>query len=249
MIDPHAPVAAVAQLHALRDDIEQRHDCAPCVTTRHALADTCRGYAVSLARQIDKDAGKPTARVVGGWFRRVGAGYSGGGLWQQPDHVLRAPGERWLEHWWVEVDGYYLDVTADQFFPRDPAAQEAHSRVAVPKGAGLYFPARRRPLGSRESLPANLEALAVKLCSMTTAQKRWGFRRGRGFTDSYKVAAWLVKYGPKWGLTGWALYDALATLNHESVAVDFHDIESVRAVLREVDAVPGGRARRGRRRR
>jgi hypothetical protein len=200
----------------------------------HPLAGTCRGRSVELAERIDLAVGEPVSRVVGGWFRKSDSDY-----YYPSDYVtyppqgMKKPGEVWQEHWWVEADGIYYDVTADQFFPSSPERQAEHAVVVTPKGSEMYHPYRRRPLDRERPLPPSLEQLASKVVSLRMA-RGWGFVRGEGSSKSYKAATWFQKQGPRYGLSQEQLVDLYAVMRHEWTAVDFTDLESVRRLLMEV---------------
>ena len=163
--------------------------------------------------------------MVGGWFR--GAKdyyYPVEGMRTSPPPGLRKPGESWQEHWWVEVLGWFVDVSADQFFPTDPEKQKEHEIIITPANFDRYYPYRRRPLNRNVRLPPSFERLANKILSL---------KRAAGW-DRYRAMTWFQKYGPKYGLTEEQIVNLGATLKHERVAVDFTDADQVRSLLSEV---------------
>ena len=221
------PDEVLAVIHKYRDMVAK--GVCPRVYEKfreyHPLAGQCRGLAVGLAREVDAVLGGNRARVVGGWFRHTGKDY-----YFPTDYVSYPPrdlvqeGERWSEHWWVELDGYYLDVSADQFFPSDVGEQEAHQVVVSPKSEGKYHPYRRRPVHPSKPLSPKLEILAEKIVSMKQS-RRW---------DADRAETWLRINAKKYGLDDAEVADLAATLRHESSRVDMTQVESVRDWLREV---------------
>lgn len=200
----------------------------------HPLSGNCRDAATALADRIDMAVGEPVSRVVGGWFRKADQDYYYPSDWITPTpRELVEPGEYWKEHWWVEAEGIYYDVTADQFFPSNPERQAEHAVVVTPKGSGMYHPYRRRPLGKVRRLTPALEQLANKVVSLRTAQG-WGFGKGAGYSKSWRAEEWFQKQGPRYGLSPEQLSDLAAVMRHESTTVDFTDIASVRQLLMEI---------------
>jgi hypothetical protein len=196
----------------------------------HPHAGQCRGSASGLARAIDDAAGKKVSRMVGGWFRSASDDYyyPSHGWRTYPPSELRKPGENWEEHWWVEVMGWYVDVTANQFFPKDVAKQKAHELVITPADMEKYYPHRRRALNRQQQLSPSLEKLAKRLSTLKKARKWQADQDG-----PYEAAEWLQKNGPKYGLTNVQVTNIAATLRHEDVAIDFSDIQQVRNLIGE----------------
>jgi len=194
----------------------------------HPHAGQCRGSARGLAQAIDDAAGEKVSRMVGGWFRSAGDDYyyPRHGYQTYPPRNITKPGENWEEHWWVEVMGWYVDVTANQFFPKNVAKQKEHELVITPANFEKYYPHRRRPLKKSKELSSDMEKLAKRITSLKKA-RRWG-------DNAYAAGEWLEKQGQKFGLTYTQAVNLAAMLRHEKVNIDFSDIEQVRDLIREV---------------
>ena len=224
-------------LQAIKDYRGRSATCgAPRIYTRdrfnrdyHPHAGACRGYSRGLALAIDKAAGKKIARMIGGWFRSAGTKYyypSNGSIAFPPQDIEQKSGEKWEEHWWVEVNDWYVDVSADQFFPSDLQKQKEHAVVITPANFEKYYPHRRRPLNRQIDIPENLEMLIKKIVSMKQSQ-RWGH-------DHDLAIRWLKKMGTRYGFTDQQITNLTATLRHERVHVDFKDIAQLRNLFGEV---------------
>ena len=227
------PDEAIQAIQAYRDIAAQ--GACPRVYKKyeemHPLAGRCRGISVGLADALNKAVGRNTARVVGGWFKNADRDYyyPKGDWVNYPPQGLSKPGEQWEEHWWVEMAGFYIDVSSDQFFPTDIGKQEAHKIVIVPKSTESYYPYRRRPLRQSKPLPPALEAFAAKIVSMKQA-KGWSFSK-RDKHNLYKIEMWLAK--SKY-LNEEQTADLLAVMRHEDVEADMTKLDDVRALLQEI---------------
>lgn len=134
----------------------------------HPNHSMCSNASYSLAKKL-RDAGF-NARVIAGYYLHAGQGY-----YVEPSmtassfriDVPEAEGSFSAEeHWWVECNGLYIDVTADQFHPYDPQKQE-ENRIIVGKKEDLvmksHYPIRREFLGTNGTMTPELDVLAEKM--------------------------------------------------------------------------------------
>ena len=194
----------------------------------HPNAGQCRWTAESLAKVIDQAAGKKVARMIGGWFRTASEDYyyPQAGIQTPPPRNKRKPGEKWEEHWWVEVMGWYVDATANQFFPKDIQKQKEYELVITPASLEKYYPNRRRQLKSNKELPPGLEKLAKTITKLKKSRK-WHM-----YPD--EALNWLEKNAKKYGLSQLRTINLVASLNHEKFDTDFTNIDQVRDLLRDL---------------
>lgn len=181
------------------------------VRGNHPTAFKCIGVAHDLARFL-KDKGFK-ARVVTGWYGKTGKGY--------PHEEIRldspsAPGgfkysgRGARQHWWVEAEGFYVDLTSAQFHPLSPQDQR-DMVIRSKRGAfedGEYAPVRRLPLGRRVRLPAGILKMIDKIASLKK------FMRGRSGNswDLQRLEEWIRKNASKYGLDASRLEDLFMSM-------------------------------------
>lgn len=94
----------------------------------------CMTYAKDLAKLLVKN-GFPTARALSGYYNDAEEEYVDFVFWVKPEYIDDDQrGGRWT-HWWVEVDGLIVDVTADQFHPSE---RQNYRVVITNKGDPAY---------------------------------------------------------------------------------------------------------------
>lgn len=186
------------------------------VRGEHPTAFTCIGVAHGLAEFLKEKGFR--ARVVAGWYGRVGKGY--------PPEEIRLdspspPGGAFgwsnsRQHWWVEADGFYVDLTSAQFHPLSPHDQR---RVVVRDkstafGDGEYAPVRRLPLGRRAKLPEGIVRMIDRIVSL----KKFARGRSGNNNDRNDLYEWIKKNASKYGLEERRLDDLATSMRGH----DFH---------------------------
>jgi hypothetical protein len=110
----------------------QMEDDEDWVEIQSCFTGMCSTYAKDLAAFLQKH-GFRDAKTVRGYYRAVEDAYL--------DHVDadevpdEADWDNAWQHWWVEVGGNIVDVTADQFHPSD---RDAYRVVITRKGDPSY---------------------------------------------------------------------------------------------------------------
>lgn len=182
----------------------------------HPTAFKCIGVAHGLADFLKEKGFR--ARVVAGWYGRVGKGY--------PPEEIRLdspspPGGAFSrtnsrQHWWVEADGFYVDLTSAQFHPLSP--QDQRRAVVRDKstafGDGEYALSRRLPLGRRAKLPPGVVKMIDKIASM----KKFMYGRSGNYKDRGDLSEWIKKNASKYGLEETRLDDLFMSMRGQ----DFH---------------------------
>lgn len=212
----------------------------------HPLAGGCRGIATTLAHKLSQ-AGIQ-ARAIGGWFQQPGSGM------HYPESYMAIgptlPSGKTIsgkQHWWVEAEGYYVDISADQFFPDDPKRQIANRVMIMPKEASeeSHWPHRRRPLYRNVPLPENLEQMAQAIVSST--RPNLAGLDISGEKGKNRFMQWITTWGKKkFGLSDRDVYELNATIVHEDIDTNLGSIAQVRRLLGEIvpdtaDQPKGGR--------
>lgn len=173
---------------------------------------TCRNEAAGLAKYL-KDLGFKS-RVVAGWYGHADRDYSTGkspGLddaWA-PEGFGTSP----QEHWWVEAEGYYIDLASSQFHPRNPSKQQSfilENKQDAVKNQD-YLPVRRFPLGRAVPLPDGANKMVQQIASI----KKFQTGNSSNRNDMYYLCEWISKYAEKYGLTEQQTSDIIASLKAE----------------------------------
>lgn len=175
----------------------------------HPSSFKCKATSASLAGYLARKGYK--ARLVAGWYGNAEPGYYTG---QSPSlsDTMRPDGfgTNPQEHWWVEAEGYYIDVTSDQFHPRTPTNQVGLVIKEKPEAikSGEYLPVRRFPLGRAVKLPDGAQQMVNKIVSLKA------FRTGHSTdaNDNYKLCEWIKNNGSRYGLTENQVFDISTTL-------------------------------------
>ena len=103
------------------------------------------------------------------------------------------------EHWWVEAEGYYIDITSAQFHPTSPQNQE--DLVIRDKYdasfTGEYAPFRRFPLGRAVRLPPNAQRMVDKILSL----KKFSGGMSSVPSDLENLSEWIERNAPKYAMS------------------------------------------------
>lgn len=175
----------------------------------HPQSFTCVNVADGLAKFLREKGFK--ARKVAGWYGNAEPGYWTGHSasfdQSSPPRGMRNA----QEHWWVEAEGYYIDITSAQFHPMSPQDQK-ELKIADKYGAFddmSYIPASRFPLGRSVPLPDNAKRMVDKIVSMKS------FRAGHSTDpgDNHKLGEWILKNAVKYGIATTRAMDIVHSLN------------------------------------
>lgn len=179
----------------------------------HPTAFKCAGVAENLV-QFLRDRGFK-ARKVAGWYGNAERGYHTGispGL--DSASPPRGFGSNPQEHWWVEADGLYVDLTSAQFHPlspkdqRDIVIRDKHDAFVQ----GDYMPVRRFTLGRSVPLPPNVARMVDKIMSL----KKFAKGHSSSHSDRDSLAEWIRRNAPKFAMTTSRVDDIVAALNAQS---------------------------------
>jgi hypothetical protein len=167
----------------------------------HPTAFKCAGVADDLVRFLSKKGFR--ARKIAGWYGNTGKGFRSGyaprldAAWP-PEEFRRLAKGRPEEHWWVEADGFYVDLTSAQFHPLSPKDQR-DLVIRDKRGAfedGEYAAVRRMPLGRKVPLPPEAKRMVDKIISL----KMFSVGHSKNISDSDRLRSWILKNAPKYGL-------------------------------------------------
>jgi hypothetical protein len=165
----------------------------------HPQSFTCVNVAEGLAKFLREKGFK--ARKVAGWYGKAEPGYSAGhspSLDYSPPTPPRGMRNA-QEHWWVEAEGYYIDITSAQFHPTSPQNQE--DLVIRDKYdasfTGEYAPFRRFPLGRSVRLPPNAQRMVDKILSL----KKFSGGMSSVPSDLEGLSEWIERNAPKYAMS------------------------------------------------
>lgn len=186
--------------------------------SRHPTAFTCSSVADGLVNFL-RDRGF-RARKVAGWYGRAEKGYHTGA---QPSLDSASPprgfGTNPQEHWWVEAEGHYVDLTSAQFHPlspkdqRDIVIRDKHNAFVQ----GDYMPVRRFPMDRSVPLPSNVSRMVDKITSL----KKFSDGHSSNHSDRDGLAEWIRRNAPKFALASARVDDIVAAL-HAHTRLGFH---------------------------
>lgn len=175
----------------------------------HPTAFKCAGVAEDLVGFLRERGFK--ARKVAGWYGRAERGYHTG---ISPNLDSASPprgfGSNPQEHWWVEAEGHYIDLTSAQFHPltpkdqRDLVMRDKHDAFVQ----GDYMPVRRFPLGRSVPLPPNVSRMVDKIMSL----KKFAKGHSSIYSDRESLAEWIRRNAPKFALSTSRVDDTVAAL-------------------------------------
>jgi hypothetical protein len=197
----------------------------------HPTAFKCRGVADGLVTFL-RDKGF-RARVIAGWYGNADKGYRTGGdarlYAASPPQDFRGRGSR-QEHWWVEAEGQYVDLTSAQFHPTSPKDQRhlviRDKRTAF--GDGEYAAVRRSPLRRAVPLPPEATRMIDKIISL----KKFQNGKSSNYSDVYNLTQWILKNAPKYGMEDWRAKDITMSIE-EMGEFYFADRTSMEALFGE----------------
>jgi hypothetical protein len=198
----------------------------------HPLSFTCVNAADDLAKFLREKGFK--ARKVAGWYGTPEPGYHAGYAIGLNDanppkgHNMKSP----QQHWWVEAEGHYIDITSAQFHPTTP--QDQQDLVIKDKHdaftSGKYHPARRFPLGRSVPLPPNIQRMVDKISSL----KKFGQGHSANPSDNQNLSEWMEKNAKKYGLSESRLHDVIAALKaHNKPGFHFADKRAMERLFGE----------------
>lgn len=180
---------------------------------RHPTAFTCASVADGLVVFLRKKGLR--ARKVAGWYGKAERGYHSG---DSPSLDSASPprgfGTNPQEHWWVEAEGYYVDLTSAQFHPLSPKDQggmvmrDKHDAFV----RGDYMPVRRFPLGRPVPLPPNVMRMVDKIISL----KKFASGHSSSHSERESLADWIRRNAPKFSLSASRVDDVVASLHGHS---------------------------------
>lgn len=181
----------------------------------HPTAFRCVGVAHGLAKFLNEKGIK--ARVVAGWYGKAGIGtHSDEIRLDSPWSPEGFKGERPRQHWWVEADGFYVDLTSSQFHPLSPRDQR--DLVIRDKSTafddGEYAPVRRLPLGRSVKLPDGIVKMVDKIISL----KKFARGRSGSWQDRDELQNWIRKNATRYGLDAGRMNDLFLSMQGQ----DFH---------------------------
>lgn len=197
----------------------------------HPTAFTCASVADGLVNFL-RDRGFK-ARKVAGWYGKAEKGYHTG---IQPSLDSASPprgfGTNPQEHWWVEAEGYYVDLTSAQFHPlspkdqRDMVIRDKHDAFVH----GDYMPVRRFPLGRSVPLPPNVSRMVDKIISL----KKFAKGHSSSYSDRDGLAEWIRRNASKFALASARVDDIVAALNaHTRPGFHFADRRAMERLFGE----------------
>lgn len=189
----------------------------------HPTAFRCIGVAHGLAKFLNEKGFR--ARVVAGWYGKAGRGsHSDQIRLDSPSAPEGFKGERPRQHWWVEADGFYVDLTSAQFHPLSPRDQR--DLVIRDKSTafddGEYAPVRRLPLGRRAKLPDAIVRMVDKIVSL----KKFANGRSGSWQDREELQNWIRKNSARYGLEPRRMDDLFLSMQGH----DFHFADRVSMV-------------------
>lgn len=179
----------------------------------HPMSFTCSNVADGLAKFLRERGFK--ARKVAGWYGNAESGYHAGyspGLDDPtpPRGVAKNP----QQHWWVEAEGYYIDLTSAQFHPTSPENQkelvvrDKHNAFVD----GSYIPVRRFPLGRSVPLPPNVQKMVDRILSL----KKFSAGHSANPDDNQSLADWIERNAKKYTMSLARVHDVVAALKGHS---------------------------------
>jgi hypothetical protein len=197
----------------------------------HPASFTCANVADGLASFL-RDRGFK-ARKVAGWYGNAERSYHTGispGL--DSASRPRGFGKNPQEHWWVEADGQYIDITSAQFHPLSPNNQtelvirDKHDAFV----SGDYMPVRRFPLGRRVSLPPNASKMIDRILSL----KKFKDGHSANPSDNDRLAEWIEKNAPRFSLSLSRAHDLISALRAQTrPGFHFADRRSLESIFGE----------------
>jgi hypothetical protein len=176
----------------------------------HPMSFTCASAAEGLVKFLREKGFN--ARKVSGWYGHAEDGYSAGYDIRLDDptpprsYGMTNP----QQHWWVEAEGMYIDITSAQFHPTRPNNQkdlvirDKHDAFA----SGDYAPVRRFPLGRSVRLPPNIQKMVDKILSL----KKFATGHSSKPGDAYELSEWIKRNSKRYGLSESRLHDIVAAL-------------------------------------
>lgn len=195
----------------LGKDYDKNFEVAPF--KHHPASFTCSLAAEGLVKFLREKGFK--ARKVAGWYGNAEKGYHTGishGL--NSTSPPRGFGTNPQEHWWVEAEGYYIDLTSAQFHPRSPRDQKSLS-IRDKHDAflqGDYMPVRRFPLGRSVQLPPNVMRMVDKIISL----KKFSKGHSSNYSDSKSLEEWIKKNAPRYALSESRVEDIISALRAQT---------------------------------
>lgn len=199
----------------LRDELGKEYDKSLDVVPfkHHPMSFTCANVAEGLAKFLRERGFK--ARKVAGWYGNAESGYHAGyspGLDDPspPRGVAKNP----QQHWWVEAEGYYIDLTSAQFHPTSPEDQKdlvvrsKHNAFVD----GSYIPVRRFPLGRAVRLPPNAQKMVEKILSL----KKFSAGHSANPSDNQNLADWIESNAVKYTMSLARVHDIVSALKAHS---------------------------------
>jgi len=180
----------------------------------HPLSFTCANVAEGLVDFLKKKGFK--ARKVAGWYGNAEPGYYAGysvGL-DDPSPPRGLGMKNPQQHWWVEAEGKYIDITSAQFHPTSPKDQadlvirDKHDAFV----SGDYAPVRRFPLGRSVPLPPNAQRMVDKILSLKKFSKGHSSNHG----DSHELAEWIAKNAERYAVSIARVHDIVAALKAQT---------------------------------
>lgn len=198
----------------------------------HPMSFTCVNAAEGLAKFLREKGFK--ARKVAGWYGSPEAGYNAGyspsmdSAWPPQNHGMKSP----QQHWWVEAEGHYIDITSAQFHPTSPDEQK--ELVIRDKHDAFvsrdYLPVRRFPLGRAVPLPPNIQRMVDKITSL----KKFAQSHSSNPNESHELSEWIERNAKKYGLSESRLHDVIAALKaHTNPGFHFSDKRAMERLFGE----------------
>lgn len=175
----------------------------------HPASFTCANVAEGLVVFLRKKGFK--ARKVAGWYGNAEPEYYAGyAIGLDDPSPPKGFGSNPQQHWWVEVDDYYIDITSSQFHPKRPDNQVdlviKNKNDAM--NSGEYMPVRRFPLGRNVRLPSNVQAMANKILSL----KKFAHGHSSNHSDNRNLSDWIEKNAHKYEMPLSKIQDIIASL-------------------------------------
>jgi hypothetical protein len=197
----------------------------------HPTAFRCAGVAEDLARFLREKGFR--ARKVAGWYGNAEPGYHTG---ISPSLDSASPprdfGKNPQEHWWVEAEGRYIDLTSAQFHPlrpkdqKDVVIRDKHDAFVQ----GDYMPVRRFPLGRSVPLPPNASRMVDKILSLKKFAKGHSSNR----SDRDNLAEWILRNAPRFTFSASRAADVVSALYaHTNPGFHFADRRAMERLFGE----------------
>lgn len=184
------------------------------VAKHHPTAFKCSGVAHGLAKFL-KDRGF-RARVVAGWYGAAGPGSANDEIrLDSPAPPSGFGRQRTRQHWWVEADGFYVDLTSAQFHPLSPKDQRdmVIRDKSTAFGDGEYAAVRRFPLGRRAKLPEGATRMINKIASL----KKFAHGRSGDANQRHELEKWIRKNAARYGLEPSRTDDLFASMQGQNI--------------------------------